>query len=112
MYAILEAGGKQYRAAPSEDIIVEKLPAEPGQVVEFDRVALVEREGKVTVGAPWVKGARVTCRVLAHEKGRKVDVFFYKAKENIKKKKGHRQPYTRLRVEKITVGRSRSKKES
>ncbi|MDH4179487.1 MAG: 50S ribosomal protein L21 [Armatimonadota bacterium] len=112
MYAILDAGGKQYRATPAEDIIVDKLAAEPGQVVEFEQVALVEREGKVTVGKPWVKGAKVTCRVLAHEKGRKIDVFFYKAKENIKRKRGHRQPYTRLRVEKITVGRSRAKKES
>ena len=112
MYAILDTGGKQYRAAPTEDIVVEKLTAEPGDTVEFDRVALVEREGKVSVGTPWVKGAKVTCRVLAHEKGPKIDIFFYKAKENIQKRKGHRQPYTRLRVEKITVGRSRSKKES
>ncbi len=112
MYAILEAGGKQYRVAPAEDIIVEKLTVELGEVVEFDRVALVEREGKVSVGTPWVKGAKVTCRVLAHEKGPKIDVFFYKAKENIQRRQGHRQPYTRLRVEKITVGRSRSKKET
>ncbi len=112
MYAILEAGGKQYRAAPEEDIVVESLAAQPGDVVEFDRVALVEREGKVTVGKPWVKGAKVTCRVVGHEKGRKVEVFFFKAKENIKRKRGHRQPYTRLRVEKIDLGRSRSKKES
>jgi len=111
MYAILKTGGKQYRAAPADDIVVEKLTVEPGEVVEFEQVALVEREGKVTVGTPWVKGAKVTCRVLAHVKGPKIDVFFYKAKENIQRRKGHRQPYTRLRVEKITVGRSRSKKE-
>ena len=80
MYAILEAGGKQYRVAPAEDIIVEKLTVELGEVVEFDRVALVEREGKVSVGTPWVKGAKVTCRVLAHEKGPKIDVFFYKVR--------------------------------
>ena len=112
MYAILETGGKQYRVTPEQDLVVEKLEAERGQVVEFDRVALVERDGKVTVGTPWVKNAKVTCRVLDHGKGPKVVVFFYKAKENLKRKKGHRQPCTRLRVEKITVSRSRSKKES
>jgi large subunit ribosomal protein L21 len=112
MYAILEAGGKQYRATPEQDLLVEKLEAERGQVVEFDRVALVERDGKVTVGKPWIKNAKVVCRVVDHGKGPKIDVFFYKAKENVKRKKGHRQPFTRLRVEKITVSRSRSKKES
>jgi large subunit ribosomal protein L21 len=104
MYAIIDAGGKQYRAAPEQDMLVEKLAAEPGQLVEFDRVALVEDDGKVTVGTPWVDGAKVVCRVLAHGKGRKVDVFFFKAKENLKRAKGHRQQYTRLRVEQIALG--------
>jgi large subunit ribosomal protein L21 len=104
MYAIIDTGGKQYRATPEQDILVEKLEAEPGQVVEFDRVALVEDDGKVTVGTPWVDGAKVMCRVLAHGKGRKVDVFFFKAKENLKRAKGHRQQFTRLRVEGITLG--------
>jgi len=104
MYAIVETGGKQYRATPEQDILVEKLEAEPGQAVEFDRVALVEDDGKVTVGTPWVDGAKVMCRVLAHGKGRKVDVFFFKAKENLKRAKGHRQQFTRLRVEGITLG--------
>jgi large subunit ribosomal protein L21 len=112
MYAILETGGKQYRAAPQDEIIVEKLAAEPGQTVEFDRVALVEQDGNVTVGTPWVAEARVTCRVLAHAKGPKVDVFFYKAKENLKRAMGHRQSYTRLRVEKISVGVDAGGKES
>jgi large subunit ribosomal protein L21 len=103
MYAIVETGGKQYRATPEEDMLVEKLAAEPGQAVEFDRVALVEDDGKVTVGTPWVDGAKVMCRVLAHGKGRKVDVFFFKAKENLKRAKGHRQQYTRLRVEQIAL---------
>ncbi len=113
MYAILETGGKQYRATPEQNILVEKLEAEPGQVVEFDHVAMVEDDGKVSVGTPWVNGAKVTCRVLAHGKGRKVDVFFFKSKENLKRAMGHRQQYTRLRVEQITVAAaSRSKKES
>ena len=103
MYAILQTGGKQYRATPEQDMLVEKLEAEPGQVVEFDQVAMVEDGGAVTVGTPWVSGAKVVCRVLAHGKGPKVDVFFYKSKENMKRSMGHRQKYTRLRVEQITV---------
>ncbi|UCC69345.1 MAG: 50S ribosomal protein L21 [Armatimonadota bacterium] len=112
MHAILEAGGKQHRVEPDTVFIVEKLTAEPGEVVEFDRVALVERNGRVRIGNPWVKGARVACRVLGQLRGRKLNVSTYSAKTNTKRKVGHRQPYTRLRVEKITVGRSRTKKES
>lgn len=112
MYAILEAGGKQYRAAPDEVITVEKVAANPGEVVEFERVLLLAGEGKVRVGTPWVKGARVTCRVLSHERGPKIEVYTYKAKENTKRTLGHRQAYSRLRVEKITVGGARAKKES
>ncbi len=105
MYAIVETGGKQYRATPEQDMLVEKLPAEPGEVVEFDQVAMVEQDGAVTVGAPWVDGAKVMCRVLAHGKGPKIDVFFYKSKENLKRAKGHRQQYTRVRVEEISIAR-------
>lgn len=111
MYAIVEAGGKQYRVEPDEVMAVEKLAAEPGETVEFDRVALVERNGKVQVGTPWVKGAKVVCRVVSHGRGRKIDVFRYKAKEDYKRKLGHRQPYTRLRVEKITTTRRRKKED-
>ena len=104
MYAIVETGGKQYRATPEEDLVVEKLEAEPGQVVEFDRVALIEEDGLVTVGRPWVEGARVKCRVVGHGKGPKVDVFFFKVRENLKRAMGHRQRCTRLRVEGIAIG--------
>jgi large subunit ribosomal protein L21 len=104
MYAIVETGGKQYRATPEQDILVEKLAAAPGEVVELDRVAMVDQDGSVMVGTPWVDGAKVICRVLAHGKGRKIDVFFFKSKQNLKRAMGHRQQYTRLRVEKITVG--------
>ncbi len=109
MYAIIEAGGKQYRVSADDSFAVEKLTAEPGETVEFDRVCLVMRDGKVTIGRPWIKGARVTCRVLGHGRGAKTDVFTYKAKENIKRKLGHRQPCTRVLVEKIAMRRSRTK---
>jgi len=104
MYAIIESGGKQYRVEPDEIFAVEKLSAEPGDVIELDRVGLLEQDGQVQVGAPWVAGAKVVCRVVSHGRGRKLDVFTYKAKKNYKRKLGHRQAYTRLRVEGITVG--------
>lgn len=104
MYAVIETGGKQYRVEPDEEMMVERLSAQPGETVEIDRVALVERDGKVEVGAPWVEGAKVVCRVVSHGRGRKVDVFKFKAKENYKRKLGHRQSYTRLRVESISLG--------
>ena len=110
MYAIVETGGKQYRVEPEAEVNVERLALEPGDAVEFDRVALVERNGTVKVGTPWVKGAKVKCRVLSHGRGRKIDVFFFKAKENVKRSRGHRQSYTRLRVESISAGRARAKK--
>ncbi len=103
MYAIIETGGKQYRVEPDEVMSVEKLAAQPGDMVEFDRVALVSDGGEVRVGAPWVDGAKVVARVLAHGKDPKITVFTYKAKENYKRKKGHRQPHTRVRVESITM---------
>ena len=103
MYAIIETGGKQYRVEPDEVMSVEKLAAQPGDMVEFDRVALVSDEGNVQVGAPWVEGAKVVARVLAHGKDPKITVFTYKAKENYKRKKGHRQRHTRVRVESITM---------
>jgi large subunit ribosomal protein L21 len=108
MYAIVESGGKQHRAEPEGILLVEKLAAEPGSAVELDRVALVEKDGKVHVGKPWLKGAKVTCRVVSHGRGQKLDVFTYKAKKNYKRKRGHRQAFTRLQVEKISL-RSRKK---
>ena len=104
MYAIIETGGKQYRVAPDEVFAVEKLDVADGDVVEFDKVALVQEEGAVHVGRPWVEGAKVVCRVLKAEgKDRKVVVFTYKAKENIRKRKGHRQRFTRVKVEQIAL---------
>ncbi len=103
MYAIIQSGGKQYRVEPNEVFSVEKLAAAPGDVVEFDQVALVQDEGTIQVGAPWVEGAKVTGRVLSHGRDRKVVVFNYKAKKNYKRRKGHRQPFTQVKVESIAM---------
>jgi large subunit ribosomal protein L21 len=103
MYAIIVSGGKQYRVAPDQVVAVEKLTAAPGDTIVFDQVALVANDSATQVGRPWVEGAKVTCRVLSHGRGRKVEVFTYKAKDNSKRNRGHRQSYTSLKVEKISV---------
>ena len=101
MYAIIETGGKQYDVRVGDTIKVEKLDANPGENVTFDKVLLVSGEGAPKIGAPYVSGAAVTASVLAQGKAKKVIVFKYKAKKGYQKKKGHRQPFTTLRVEAI-----------
>ncbi|HHU51881.1 MAG TPA: 50S ribosomal protein L21 [Firmicutes bacterium] len=98
MYAIVETGGKQYKVAPGDVIKVEKLPQEVGQEVTLDQVLLVSGEEGVRVGAPVVEGAVVKARVLQQDKDRKILVFRYKAKKNIRKRFGHRQPFTKLQI--------------
>ncbi len=104
MYAIIEAGGKQYRVSPEDTVAVERLAAEAGEEVVFDRVALVSGDDGVQVGTPWVEGAKVTGKVLGHVRGPKVRIFFFKAKESMKRTKGHRQQYTRVKIENIEAG--------
>ncbi|MDQ0188325.1 50S ribosomal protein L21 [Alicyclobacillus cycloheptanicus] len=100
MYAIVETGGKQYKVSEGDTIYVEKLPAEVGSQVTLDKVFLIGGE-QVKVGAPTVAGASVTAKVVEHGRGKKIVVFKYKAKKNYHKKQGHRQAYTKLRVESI-----------
>lgn len=101
MYAIVECGGKQYRVAPGQVITVEKLPQAVGEVVELDKVLMIGGEGDLQVGKPIVEGAKVQAKVTEQGKSKKILVFHYKAKKNIRKRYGHRQPYTRLLVETI-----------
>ncbi|HHZ20774.1 MAG TPA: 50S ribosomal protein L21 [Firmicutes bacterium] len=101
MYAIVECGGKQYRVAPGETITVEKLPQAVGETVELDKVLLIGGGDKLVVGQPMVEGAKVTAKVVEQGKGKKILVFHYKPKKNIRKRYGHRQPYTRLKIEAI-----------
>ena len=103
MYAVVESGGKQYKVAVGEVIDVESLPAAVGETVELDRVLMVAEGESVSVGHPTLENARVTARVVAHGRGRKVIAFRYMAKERLRRKKGHRQNYTRLRIEAINV---------
>ena len=101
MYAVIETGGKQYRVQEGDVITVEKLNAEAGQAVTFDKV-LVLGEGKdVKVGTPYLDAA-VTGTVVENGKGQKVIIFKYKAKKDYRKKQGHRQPYTMVKIESLT----------
>ena len=101
MYAVIETGGKQYRVQEGDVITIEKLNVEAGDVVTFDKV-LVLGEGKdVKVGTPYLDAA-VTATAVEHGKGKKVIIFKYKAKKDYRKKQGHRQPYTMVKIESLT----------
>lgn len=101
MYAVIETGGKQYIVAEGDAIYVEKLAAPVGEQVVLDRVLLVNKDGNVVVGTPVVANAKVTAKVEEHGKGEKIIVFKYKPKKNYRRKTGHRQPFTKLLIEKI-----------
>ena len=102
-YAIVRTGGKQYRVRPGDTIRVESLPQADGAVVELEDVLMVSQDGEVTMGTPTVQGAKVTAEVAGSGRGKKVVVFKYKAKTRYRRKNGHRQSYTELRVTGISV---------
>ena len=104
MYAIIRTGGKQFRAEPGQTIKVPSLSAEVGETVTFDDVLVTQTDDGVTVGAPAVKGAKVTGEVVEHGKGRKVIVFKWKRRKNYRRKQGHRQKYTAVRIDEIEAG--------
>ncbi len=96
MYAVVVTGGKQYKVAEGDVLYVEKLTADVDSTVELDNVLLVGKDnGETVVGKPMVEGAKVTAKVLAQGKAKKVVVFKYKPKKDYRKKQGHRQPYTK-----------------
>ena len=103
MYAVIESGGKQYRVEEGATLRVELLDAAPGAEVTLDRVLLVSDGDRVTVGAPVVKGAAVRATVLGHDRAKKIIVFKYKPKAHYRRKQGHRQHFTALRIDKITL---------
>lgn len=103
MYAVVETGGKQYRVSTGDAIYVEKLNVNEGDQVVLDKVLLVSNDGQIQVGAPYLAGAKVVAKAAKQGKQKKIIVFKYKAKKNYRKKKGHRQPYTKLVIESITA---------
>ncbi len=102
MYAIIETGGKQHRVQVGDEIFVEKLNANENESVVFDKVVLLSPDkGAVKVGKPYVAGATVTATVVKNGKSKKITVFTYKPKKGSARKLGHRQPYTKVKIESI-----------
>ena len=101
-YAIVNTGGKQYRVQPGDTIRVENLSGDEGDLIELEDVRMVSDEGEVTLGSPTVAGAKVTAEILGRGKAKKIIVFKYKAKTRYRKKNGHRQQYTELRITDIS----------
>ncbi|HWR19184.1 MAG TPA: 50S ribosomal protein L21 [Clostridia bacterium] len=99
MYAIIRTGGKQYKVEAGDEILIEKLEAEIGAEVSFE--VLMLGGDKVVVGTPVVENVKATAEVLEHGKGKKVIVFKYKPKKDFRKKQGHRQPYTKVKIKAI-----------
>ena len=102
MYAIIKTGGKQYKVSEGDLVRVEKLPYEVGDTVEFNQVLLVSGD-EVKVGSPVIENAKVTATVEDQNKGKKIVVFKYKPKKQYRKKHGHRQPYTLVKIDSISL---------
>jgi large subunit ribosomal protein L21 len=104
VYAVVESGGRQYKAIEGQAITVERLPYEAGEKIELDRVLLISDGKNIKIGQPVVAGASVKATVLGEEKGPKIRIFKMHPRKRYRRRKGHRQTYTRLRVDEIVKG--------
>ncbi|NDJ35937.1 MAG: 50S ribosomal protein L21 [Chloroflexi bacterium] len=104
MYAIVRVGGRQYQAEVGKTIVTEKLPYEVGESLTLDEVLLIANNGDTSIGAPLVEGAAVEAEVVEQFRGKKIKVFKYKPKKRYRRRAGHRQHYTRLKINDISVG--------
>jgi large subunit ribosomal protein L21 len=104
MYAIIRTGGKQFRAEPGRILRIPSLDVEPGQTVTFDEVLLGASDSDVKVGTPLVNGAAVTAEIVKHGKGEKIIIFKHKRRKNYRRKQGHRQKFTEVRINEISLG--------
>jgi len=104
MYAVFQSGGKQYKVSAGDEVKVEKLPGEVGEDVVFDKVLLASDGEDVRVGNPFVGDARIVGRIARHDKAKKVLVFKYKKRKGYRKGRGHRQPYTLVRIQDLQLG--------
>ncbi len=103
MYAIVETGGKQYKVTEGDIVFVEKLDVEEGKSITFDKVLAYSDGKKLKFGKPYLKDVKVKATVVTNGKGKKIIVFKFKAKKGYKRTQGHRQPYTKVEIKKITV---------
>lgn len=103
MYAIIQSGGKQYRVEPGAVVALERIPGEVGSRVELDKVLLVSDGTMVKVGSPTLSGAKVISQILAQTRGEKIDVFKFKRRKKYRRKTGHRQELTKVRIAEIVA---------
>jgi len=103
MYAIVEIAGQQFRVQQGQKLFVHRLDAERGAEVEFEKVLLIDNDGKVTIGAPVIDGAKVIAEVVSHAKGDKVIVFHKKRRKGYRKRNGHRQYLTELKINSVVA---------
>jgi len=103
MYAVIKTGGKQHKVAEGEILKVEKLKASEGDPIDITDVLLIEKDGEVTLGSPFIEGAKVTAKILRHGKDDKVTIIKMKRRKDYRKKQGHRQNYSEIQIEQISV---------
>ena len=101
MYAVIKTGGKQYRVASGEEVRVERLPGEVGDTIDFDKVLLTSDGEDTHVGKPFLENTKVVGCITRHDKNRKIVVFKYKRRKGYRRKQGHRQEFTQVRIEEI-----------
>jgi large subunit ribosomal protein L21 len=101
MYAIVQSGGRQFRVQPGDEVDLDLVSADAGSTIELDRVLMISDGENVRVGAPLVSGAKVVAEVIGDHKGEKIKVFRYKPKVRYRRLTGHRQPYTRVKINEI-----------
>ena len=101
VYAVFTTGGKQYKVQEGDVIYVEKLAVEAGEKVSFDTVLAIANDDGMKVGAPYVEGAKIEASIIKNDKAKKITIIKYKSKKNEKKKMGHRQPYSKISIDKV-----------
>jgi large subunit ribosomal protein L21 len=103
MYAIVEIAGQQFKVENGAEVFVHRLEGDTGSKIEFENVLLTDNEGKVNIGKPNVKGASVSATILSHDRGDKVKIFKKKRRKGYQKESGHRQNFTKIKIENITA---------
>jgi large subunit ribosomal protein L21 len=103
MYAVIKTGGRQYRVNPGDEVKVEKLPGEVGDTVQFDQVLMTSDGENSKIGTPFLENVRVTGRITRHGKGKKLVILKYKRRKGYRKKTGHRQPFSQVKIEEIAL---------
>ncbi|MCW5946762.1 MAG: 50S ribosomal protein L21 [Fimbriimonadales bacterium] len=105
MYAVMKAGGQQLRVRQNETVTINRVAGDVGSKVTFDQVLMVGEGESAQIGSPLVAGAKVEAEIVAHKRGPKINAFNYKAKKNVRKRWGHRQELTELKITKISAGK-------